>query len=243
MRRWLLLAVCTCSVAAAQKPSPLFSEDFETGELNPKVWTKRITGDSVIAVQRERVAHGHYALLVRNPGPAQKTFAFIASDNIPATLREHQFGRAYVYITPKLPARHTVFLTAGTHGFPKYKYEEVATLNGRFQLTYVDQANGGEDWHSGGIDVPMDRWFCLEWEFNDSPNYAAVWVDGERVYDTPFTFKEAGGSHLVGGFREIAFGFRLWGAAPQSFDIYYDDIALDTKRVGAIGAFAPSAAR
>jgi len=29
-------------------------------------------------------------------------------------------------------------------------------------------------------------------------------------------------------------GFRLWGAAPAPFDIYYDDIALDTRRLGPI---------
>jgi len=178
-------------------------------------------------------------LLVRCPTSSQRTYAFIAARNLPAPLRRHHFGRAYVYITPKLPARHTIFLTAGTEGFPRYKYEEVATLNGRFQLTYVDQLNGGEDWHSGGSDVPLDRWFCLEWEFNDNPSRAAVWVEGEKVYETPFTFKSADGkgaaiNDLVGGFTDVAFGFRLWGAAPAAFDIYYDDIAIDTKPVGPV---------
>ena len=38
----------------------------------------------------------------------------------------------------------------------------------------------------------------------------------------------------VGGFTDFALGFRLWGAAPDPFDIYYDDIALDTHRVGPV---------
>ena len=229
-----LFGICALELATAQDAKPLFSEDFESGEINPKVWSTQITGDSILRVQSERVAHGKYALQARNPGPALKTYAFLTAANIPAALRQHHFGRAYMYISPKLPARHTIFLTAGTAGFPKNKYQEVATLNGRFQLTYVDQLNGGEDWHSGGGDVPLDRWFCMEWEFNDNPNHAAVWVDGERIYDTPFTFKEAGGANLVGGFTDIAFGFRLWGAGPQAFDVYYDDIALDTKRIGSL---------
>ena len=229
-----VVALVSVHALTAQPLRALFSEDFESGSINPNIWTESVTGDSVIRVQQERAAHGKYALLVRNPAAAQKTWALLTASHIPETLRHHHFGRAYVYITPSLPARHTVFLTAGTAGFPKYKYEEVATLNGRFQLTFVDQVDGGEDWHSGGSDVPLDRWFCLEWEFNDDPDYAAVWVDGQKVYDTSFSFKAAGGKNLVGGFTDIAFGFRLWGAAPQAFDIYYDDIALDTKRVGPI---------
>ncbi len=211
-----------------------FSEDFESGEINQKIWKEHVTGDSVLRVQQERVAHGKYALLARNPAPAQRTYAFLEASDIPAALRTHHFGRAYVYITPSLPARHTVFLTAGTAGFPKYKYEEVATLNGRFQLTYVDQVNGGEDWHSGGKDIPLNRWFCLEWEFNDYPNRATIWVDGEQVYETAFSFQNSGDKSLVGGFTDFAFGFRLWGTAPQAFDIYYDDIALDARRIGPI---------
>jgi hypothetical protein len=229
-----LLVIAAVHSLAAQTAGPLFREDFESGKINRSIWTEQIAGDSIIKVQQDRVAHGKYALLVRNPAAASKTYALITASNIPAALRRHLFGRAYMYVTPALPARHTVFLTAGTTGFPKYKYEEVATLNGRFQLTYVDQLDGGEDWHSGGSDVPLDRWFCLEWEFNDNPDRATVWVDGQKVYETAFSFKEAGGNNLVGGFTDIAFGFRLWGAAPRAFDIYYDDIALDTKRIGPI---------
>ena len=39
---------------------------------------------------------------------------------------------------------------------------------------------------------------------------------------------------LVKGFADFAFGFRYWGTAKEDFDIYYDDIVIDTKRVGAV---------
>lgn len=218
----------------AQPRKPLFSEDFESGAVDPKIWTQQVSGDNILRVQSERPAHGRYALLVRCPAPSMRTFAFLTAKEVPAGLRQHHFGRAYVYVTPKLPSRHTILITAGTPGFPKYKYGEVATLNGRFQLTFVDQIHGGEDWHSGGPDIPLDRWFWLEWEFDDHPNHATVWVDGEKAYETPFTFKLTGGDGLVGGFTDVAFGFRLWGAAPEAVDIYFDDIALDTSRIGPV---------
>lgn len=235
MRMKLLFLICLAAYGAFAQTAPLFTEDFESGAIDPKKWSERIEGGS-IEVQRAHVAHGRYALHVACPGPSQKLWAFLVASSLPEPLRKHHFGRAYVYITPKLPARHTVFITAGTTGFPKYKYEEVATLNGKFQLTYVDQANGGEDWHSGGSDIPLDRWFLLEWEFSDEPNRAVVWADGEKIYETPFNFRQQGGNNLVGGFSEVAFGFRLWGAAPQAFDIYYDDIALGESRIGPVQA-------
>ena len=40
------------------------------------------------------------------------------------------------------------------------------------------------------------------------------------------------GGDLVGGFEEFGLGARVWGQVPQGFDVYYDDIALDTKRIG-----------
>jgi hypothetical protein len=227
--------VLACAAALpAQQAKPLFSEDFESGKLDPAVWTQQVTGDSVLEVQKDKVAHGKYALHVSVPTPAQRTMAFVMAKSVPEALRHHLFGRAYVYVTAGLPDRHTILLTAGTAGFPKYKYEEVASAHGRWQLTYVDQVNNGEDFHSAG-QVPVGRWFLLEWEFNDQPDQATVWVDGEKVFDTPFTYKTEGqSSDLVGGFTDVAFGFRLWGAAPAPFDVYYDDIALDTHRIGPV---------
>ncbi len=46
---------------------------------------------------------------------------------------------------------------------------------------------------------------------------------------------EVAGTDLVKGFSDFSFGFHAWGAgAKEDFDIYYDDIAIDTKRIGQI---------
>jgi hypothetical protein len=222
------------SFSAETNAPPLFSENFESGEISTNVWTQSVTGGNVLQVQNEKVAHGNFALRVRCPSPSNKTWAFINVQHLPDALRQHHFGRAYMFVTPKPPDRHTILIMAGTPDFPKNKFQEVATTRGQWQLTYVDLRPNGdkEDFHSGG-GVPLDRWFCLEWEFNDHPNHATVWVDGQLAYETSFVSKTTGATNdLVGGFDEFSFGFRLWGAAPEAFDIYYDDIALNTKRIG-----------
>ena len=47
----------------AQDSKPLFSEDFESGGIDKTVWSEQVTGDNVLKVQSDRVAHGKYALL------------------------------------------------------------------------------------------------------------------------------------------------------------------------------------
>jgi|GEM_PF-2899182 len=250
-RRYLLLyvlffAICSLGISGcginptphnAAIYKPLFSEDFESGKLDSLVWSSNITGANQIQVESNQVAHGKYALMVQCPAPSQRRWAFISMKNLPVALRSHYFGRVYMLISPSPPARHTILIMGGTGGFPRNTFEEVATTNGQWQLTYVDlQPNGDhEDYHIGGGAIPLGRWFCLEWEFNDHPNHARVWVDGKFTYETDFTSKAHGtNTDLIGGFTDFAVGFRLWGAAPRAFDVYFDDIALDTKRIGQI---------
>ena len=181
------------------------------------------------------MAHGKYALLVRCPTPAQRTHAFLIARNLPEPLRHHHFGRAYVFITPAVPDRHTVFITAGTAGFPQSRFFEVATSHGNFQTTFTDQVDGGEDWHRRP-DRPARPLVP-----------ARVGVQRPARPGDHLGRRRKGHGHalhlqrchhpitgLIGGFTEFAFGFLLRGAAPVPFDIYYDDIALDTHRLGPV---------
>jgi len=99
-----------------------------------------------------------------------------------------------------------------------------------------------------GGPYPVGRWFCFEWEFNDQPDKTTVWIDGELAKETSFVLSnnpkedplkkvdpaDGRSSELVKGFTEFAFGFRAFAAARDDFDIYYDDIAIDTKRIGPV---------
>ena len=99
-RGWMLAAAAAallrsappgCADEPAAGASPLFSEDFESGTLDPAVWTKEVTGANVISVQSDKVAHGKYALKVSCPAPSSRTWAFIAARHLPEALRQHQW--------------------------------------------------------------------------------------------------------------------------------------------------------
>jgi hypothetical protein len=218
--------------ASATGCAGLFCEDFEQGGLDPAVWNTQTSGGQTVVVQSSVVAHGKYAAQF-HAKPNILSYDFIITKNAPAALRGHHFGRAYFNVTPKPPAEHTGFLFAGSAGFPKLKYLEVAGIGAAWQLTYVNLIAGGESYASGGS-APDARWVCLEWEFNDAPDQATVFVDGVQSYARDSIVFNGQSTGLVGGFTDFGFGYYAWHPAADAFDIYYDDIVLDTKRVGCL---------
>jgi hypothetical protein len=218
----------------------LFCEDFEKGAIDPAIWDLKVNGGQAppnLVTQAGLVAHGKYAAHF-HATPNTVSYDFMITKNPPAALKGHHFGRAYFMITPMPPTNHTEYIYAGTTGFPQLKYLEVASAAPLvWQLTYVDLVppGTGEDYHSGGK-LPIGKWFCLEWEFNDAPDQAAVYLDGNATAafaQNTFTFNGVT-ADLVGGFAAFGFGYYVWHPATYAFDVYYDDIVLDTKRVGCL---------
>jgi hypothetical protein len=212
----------------------LFCEDFEKGAIDPTIWSVQANGGQTVSVQTKVVAHGKYAAQF-HANPNITSYDFIITKDAPAALRGHHFGRAYFNVMPKPPTEHTEFLFAGTAGFPKLKYLEVAGIGTEWQLTYVDLIGGGESYASGG-NAPDAQWICLEWEFNDTPDQATVFVNGVQSYARDSIVFMGQSTGLVGGFTDFGFGYYAWHPASYAFDIYYDDIVLDTTRVGCLAA-------
>jgi len=263
-------AVCAGPLRAQ---SPVFTEDFESGQLDPAVWDTRTSGNVQITVQQVLVAHGKSALQIHYPKGGTRSYGFVVATHLPDEVRTHCFGRAYVYISAGMPAGHDVLLNAGTSGYPTSNFLEIGASGGKnVMLSYQQNGAGvprGETL-TRGSPYPVGRWFCLEWEFTDHPDRTTVWIDGVPAGElADFTVTpgkptmlppggaaaaaakpapvapaaSAGappepaipGTDLVKGFVDFSFGFRAWGrGAKEDFDLYYDDIAIATKRIGPV---------
>lgn len=260
---------------------PIFTEDFESGVLDTKVWDLRVAAttpanrpaargaapgaaqpagaapapapaaaaatppppgtqpidvaaDTVFTIEHDTVAHGKNALHVHYPG-VLRSYSFIVAKNIPAALKDHFFGRAYVMFPKPTPAGHALMITIGGPGYPISNFLEIGAQQG--QLSY--QQNGAdvpraETFLPGAKkSYPIGKWFCMEWEFNDNPDSITLWIDGEKVASGKLNYKGVG-DHLIKGFTDFAFGFRAWSQVPGGFDVYYDDLALGTGRIGPV---------
>jgi hypothetical protein len=222
--------------AAASAP-PAFTEDFESGELKADVWAPAVTNGGTVTVQQDVAAHGKYALKAHYPTPATgRPYAFAVVKHLPESLKGHLFGRAYVNFPNPIPAGHVLFITAGSEGWPVSNFMEIGNRQNKAQLSY--QQNGkdvqrGETMIAGPA-YPIGKWFCLEWEFNDTPDTISIWIDGEKVVDNKPAGFRGTNENLIKGFVEAGFGFRSWGNVPNGFDVYYDDIAFGTSRIGPV---------
>lgn len=237
------------ALSAAYAQKPVFTENFESGQIDSKVWDQRTQGTATLKIQQDQVAHGKYALQIHYPEMSQQSFAFLVAPHLPDSVKGHFFGRASVKIDPATPPNHTVLVFGGAAGWPLSKFEEIGVYKNTFQPSYQENKSPrgqgrGEDVRHGE-DVPLGKWFLLEWEFNDDPSTLTIWVDGKLSHVIAgdgkldaASFKWPKGSDtakgLVGGFEELGLGARVWGPVPQAFDVYYDDIAIGATRMGAV---------
>ena len=245
----------------------LFCEDFEQGQLDPAKWDVQMGGGGMESIQQETVAHGKYALHMHGTG-AGGDFALIVTKSAPKALQGSGpiFGRAYLYATAVSNA-HVELGFAGTTRDPavapsittrgmNFNYMEFAEYAGSWQLGFdlfapdpaiakgfVEEAS----YPPAKDKVPVGKWSCIEWEFNDDPERMVLWVDGKQIdqFDvdhidfttaprTPGSVLNGKSSGIVGGFTTFGFGIHSYGRSPAGVDRYYDDIVLDTKRVNCL---------
>jgi hypothetical protein len=243
---------------AESSAASVFSEDFESGSINSAVWDTRATNQAEVKVQSTVVHGGKYALQVHYPKGVSGSYGFIVATHLPDSVRTHHFGRAYIYITPDMPGGHDPLLSAGAKGWPISNFLEIGASGGKTVMASYQQ-NAADiprnETIAKGALYPVGKWFCLEWEFNDHPDFINVWIDGQPAGElkdfvvrpraprrgaTPPAADAAPapalapvkGDNLVKAFDDFAFGFRYWGSAKAEYDIYYDDIVIDTKRIG-----------
>ncbi len=239
--------------------TPVLADGFESGRIDAGVWDQRVNGAATLTVENVEGCHGKYALRVHYPDMAARSYAFVVATHLPESVRSHLFGRAYVKITPALGMTHDPLLFAGGPGWPLSKFDEIGASKGNWMPSYQENKSlaghgRGEVTYHSNVSPPLNRWFLLEWEFNDHPASIRYWVDGapvatmangEATDKVTFCWPKdsTNGNDIVGGFEEFGLGARVWGMPGAGFDVYYDDIAMSTSRIGpAQDAAAPDCA-
>ncbi len=241
------IAAAFLSALAAQS-KPVFSESFESGKLDPSVWDVRTMGAATVAVEPVEGSHGKYALHAHYPEMTRGAYAMAIATHLPDSLKTHIFGRAYMKITGTIPPSHNPLIITGEPGWQLSKFYEIGLSRGFWMPSFQENKSAagqgrGEITYRSEVPPPTGKWFLLEWEINDDPASMTLWVDGEpvpnkigtEIVDT-VTYKwpkdSTTNSNLVGGFKEFGFGVRAWQNPMTGFDVYYDDIALGTSRIG-----------
>ncbi|MFI7549294.1 hypothetical protein ACIBQ2_06070 [Micromonospora sediminimaris] len=102
-------------------------------------------------------------------------------------------------------------------------------------------ADGGPtgDWTNWRESAPVveDTWQCFEWQLDPADNRVAVWIDGVANPELTASTTEHGGNDVpfvLPTVNTVKIGWQLYqgGTTPGEFDLWIDDIALSTRRLG-----------
>jgi hypothetical protein len=203
--------------------------DFEDG-IDTSVWT----GGTPSAIVTTDFAHGghSYRLYPMSGGVLKATKL--------GTITNQLWGRFYVHFEPGAPGGHGNIL--GAYDQSNNWYEIGWQFNGI--LGDYHAANGERPLRS--MPTLVDQWYCIESFFDGTQtNMPAWWINGQ-VPDYYMPDNTTLIPKIVTQFMTITVGFTPYAGLglndnpygnsnpPVLADMWIDDIAFDTKRIGCI---------
>jgi hypothetical protein len=217
--------------------------DFEDG-IDTNVWS----GGTASAVVTTHPAHGTHSYHLYD-GATKTTAGRLMSKTV-GTIKDQVYARFYIHFSPGAP---------GGHGNIVAAYDKSGSW---YEMGYQFDGMMGV-WHGGGGEHPrrskpyiVDQWYCIE-AFFDGKNAAMPkwWIDGadaiiyEPVWANGNTTKEGGPTPTVSTqFTRMEAGLSAYAGLglkqPDTvgdqtdtrvlMDLWIDDIAFDTQRIGCI---------
>jgi hypothetical protein len=217
----------------------LLCEDFENialgGGLDPAVWSTDKGASATVGVDDTQFKHGKHALHLHTLPDANKAL-FHETKTFPLPNGKNSlYGRANFMVGAglKVPTDHTNFFEAsgkvnGVSG--NYRY---GAAGAKFFANY----NPGDPGKGSMTPVPVGVWACLEWAFLGDTNEMHFWIDGKELTDVAVPPTGVNGTVWTAPkFDSFYFGWITYATdvASDHYDIWYDDIAIDTARIGCV---------
>jgi hypothetical protein len=227
-------------------------EDFESGALDPSIWT--VTGVTP-TVDGQQAARGQRALHVQVTG---KGSSYISETRTFPAANNSYFGRMFVYFQ-SLPTPDTGF------GYAHWTFAAASgtgvkgevRLSGQLQngvnlfgvgTDSLDDPNGTGDWTNPDQDpgpngtptpVPTGQWLCIEWMHDGAHNQTRFWWDGVEhpsLATTPTTPHQgnAGVPFTLPTFTNLWVGWYEYQVTTEPFELWIDEVAIDQARIGCV---------
>lgn len=210
--------------------------DFETGKL-PVGWTLAISPGETANVEATKVAHGKFALHL---GALSKGKSVKLVTSALGGITNVMWGRFYLYMSPGAPVGHTALFNAFDQD--RNWWAVGAEFNSYF-ANWHPPSCCPEKFMRSKVVIPGDKWACYEFQFDGAqPSVAKVWADGQPV--TFYNVSNRAGPNVVQKFTKVELGLMPYHSLslksydgddpPLLTDVYMDDFALDTKRIGCL---------
>ena len=81
--------------------------------------------------------------------------------------------------------------------------------------------------------LPLQRWVCVEWQFDGIANEMRFWLDGEAIDELTVTHPWCGDTWYAPAFERLDIGWYNALAEPEGpMEMWIDDVVVDEARIG-----------
>ncbi len=221
---------------ACAAPGLLFCDDFEEAPSSwPEGtdWALQLTGSGVVELdQSSPAASGNTSIHVRTADSDYQTFFVYQGGALPVAARRF-YVRVMLRLASPMTDGHNTYFKAGYYpdGCCTDPYETRIGVHQSMLDINQQEADRGylsnnNFWTDGviGPGLQAETWGCVEVLLDHASTEIAVWIDGTEVPDL---------HHLdwqQDDYDTLSFGFEQY-AGPGT-ELWYDDVALGTERIG-----------
>jgi hypothetical protein len=225
----------------------LFCDDFEawpTGSPPAGTrWTTSAAPGAVTVDSATASAPAHSGSRSVHFVPTSNSFDTFLVFHDPATLPVPGgkfFVRFFVRLASGMTGGHNTFMTADLFANPgQGNAVRVGEQQHMLMMTVAGDAHGflsNQNFYNDGkpgVVFPAGAWACFEMSFDPGSTTLDVWVNGTEVPDMHPT------NIMLDTYDALRFGFEKYAgfsddpdAGAASLDLWYDDIAIGTQRIG-----------
>jgi hypothetical protein len=231
--------------AACKTSGTELCDDFESGTIDPKVWTTHTTSGATLTVDAAHVHSGAHALHVKLVAGAQQTAQIADAMTFPAKNNTF-YTRAYFYFSPDLPADmmggyHMAYLLATGNNDLGFVEAGLGSAGNKQVLGYSEYYGDGPDVHAHGptftefgpdssTKLVPKTWLCLElMQGGDATTtHRRIWVDGTELLEQVSDYSD----RKPPQFSLMSIGVLQYHATPLLTDVWIDDVRVSSARIG-----------
>ena len=225
----------------------LFCDDFEAWPTgSPPAGTRWTTSAATGAISVDSStgsAPAHSGSRSVHFVPTSNSFDTFLIFHDPATLPAPGgkfFLRFFVRLASGMTGGHNTFMTADLFANPgQGNAVRVGEQQHMLMMTVAGDAHGflsNQNFYNDGkpgVIFPAGAWTCFEMSFDPASTTLDVWVNGTEVPDMHPT------NIMLDTYDTLRFGFEKYAgfsddpdAGAASLDLWYDDVAIGTQRIG-----------
>ena len=211
-----------------------FCEDFESGTAgqapDANVWAVNKATTDTVEISASQHARGSQSLHIHSLNSGGQ-HAMIANTTAFPFANNVFWGRAFVYWNGTVyPNNHTTYVAAAPNPNPNYEWMRYSSFgSGNLGGNDADPDNSS----NSSTHLPSMSWACLEWFYNTPGMQAQYYFNGQLISTLTIDPKHTTATtDLTWGQVELGWELYSQDGTAASWDMYFDEIALNGTRIG-----------